>query len=219
MGRYGDMKNNEGYADPTAGAVLRKESAAKVQRGEIYYIDIPYATGHEMEKSRPGIIVSCKALNDTSPCVTVVFCTGSPKGDLPEHITIRSTPKPSIALCEQIYTVDKSRLSNRLGRVTDQEMTQIDVGIMAGLSADYTTLQGQQNRKETLEEQIDTRAAQKIQEYANRAKAAEENLEQFMAQAGNDASHVVRIEAELDTYKRLYEGLLDRMSIERRATA
>lgn len=45
-----------------------------ILRGEIYYVAIPYATGHEMEKDRPAIVVSCEELNRTSPCVAVVMC-------------------------------------------------------------------------------------------------------------------------------------------------
>ena len=58
-----------------------------ILRGEIYYVAIPYATGHEMEKDRPAIVVSCEELNRTSPCVAVVMCSASPKKELPEHIT------------------------------------------------------------------------------------------------------------------------------------
>lgn len=65
--------------------------ANAMRRGEIYWVDIPNAIGHELMKDRPAIIVSCDALNDNSPVVQVVYCSASPKKELPEHITIRST--------------------------------------------------------------------------------------------------------------------------------
>lgn len=41
--------------------------ANAMRRGEIYWVDIPNAIGHELMKDRPAIIVSCDALNDNSP--------------------------------------------------------------------------------------------------------------------------------------------------------
>lgn len=159
-----------------------------IKRGDIYYVTIPHATGHEMEKDRPAVVVSCNELNDTSPCVIVVFCSGSTTADLPEHVTIRSTPKKSTAMCEHICTVDKSRLGNGLGCVTTQELAQIDVGIMAGLLPGYGGLQGGQESQKEKVEQVDI-----------------------------TSERLIRVEAELETYRRLYEGLLDRIT--RRATA
>ena len=71
--------------------------ANAMRRGEIYWVDIPNAIGHELMKDRPAIIVSCDALNDNSPVVQVVYCSASPKKELPEHITIRSTEQISTA--------------------------------------------------------------------------------------------------------------------------
>ena len=92
--------------------------ANAMRRGEIYWVDIPNAIGHELMKDRPVIIVSCDALNDNSPVVQVVYCSASPKKELPEHITIRSTEQISTALCENVYTVDKSRVGRYVGRCT-----------------------------------------------------------------------------------------------------
>ena len=47
--------------------------ASVIMRGEIYWVDIPNAIGHELMKDRPAIIVSCDALNDNSPVVQVVY--------------------------------------------------------------------------------------------------------------------------------------------------
>lgn len=53
--------------------------ANAMRRGEIYWVDIPNAIGHELMKDRPAIIVSCDALNDNSPVVQVVYCSASPQ--------------------------------------------------------------------------------------------------------------------------------------------
>lgn len=167
----------------------------KIKRGEIYYIDIPFATGHEMEKGRPGIIVSCDALNSTSPCVAVVMCSASNKRDLPEHIVIRSTPLISTAMCEHIYTVDKSRVGKWCGRCSKSEMAALDIGIMAGLGLGAYDL---------------ARPQEDISEPPPPlAPSAEKHL----------SEELMRAQTERDIYKGLYERLLDSMTMERRASA
>ena len=106
-----------------------------MKRGDIYYIEIndEGVTGHEMMKSRPGIIVSRDDHNEAAETVQVVYCSASQHRELPEHVGIRSTPRPSTAMCEHIYTVDKSRLGNFVGHLTHQELQWLDIGIMVAL--------------------------------------------------------------------------------------
>ena len=106
-----------------------------MKRGDIYYIEIhdEGVTGHEMMKSRPGIIVSRDDHNETAETVQVVYCSASQHRELPEHVGIRSTPRPSTAMCEHIYTVDKSRLGSYVGHLTPQELQRLDIGIMVAL--------------------------------------------------------------------------------------
>lgn len=123
--------------------------ANAMRRGEIYWVDIPNAIGHELMKDRPAIIVSCDALNDNSPVVQVVYCSASPKKELPEHITIRSTEQISMALCENVYTVDKSRVGRFVGRCTRREMEQVDLGLLSGLGlAQYGLASPQEDEEE-----------------------------------------------------------------------
>lgn len=169
--------------------------ANAIMRGEIYWIDIPHATGHEMMKDRPGIIVSCDERNEHSPVVQVVYCSTSPKKELPEHITIRQTEQISTALCENVYTVDKSRLGRYVGRLTRNEMEQVDIGLLHGLAlAQYDLARPTEA----------TEAAEDVTEATNEATASME---------------LVIARTERDTYKRMYESLLGRMTMEREAMA
>lgn len=167
----------------------------EILRGEIYYVAIPCATGHEMEKDRPAIVVSCEELNRTSPCVTVVMCSASHKKELPEHITIRTTPVVSTAMCEHIYTVDKSRLGKFVGRCTKAEIAALDIGIMSALAL------GAYDLARPVEEAEDTHP-----------------VEQPFPLVQPDMELAI-VQVERDTYKRMYESLLDRMTMERRAGA
>ena len=165
----------------------------EIKRGDIFYVTIPYATGHEIEKDRPGIVVSCEELNRNSPCVAMVMCSASSKKYLPEHITIRTTPVVSTALCEHIYTVDKSRLGKFVGRCTKAEIAALDIGIMSALALGAYDL-------------------------ARPVEAATEAhpIEQPFPLVQTDMELAI-VQVERDTYKSMYESLLDRMTMERRA--
>lgn len=156
----------------------------EVRRGEIYCIEILYSTGHEMERNRPGIVVSCDELNRSSPVVNVVMCSASNNREMPEHITIRATPVKSTALCEHIYTVDKSRLTKWIGCCSKKEMEAVDIGMMAGLGlAKYDLARALEDEDEAQPVSVDTEA-------------------------------LIIAQTERDTYKGLYERLIDRMTME-----
>lgn len=104
-----------------------------VKRGEIYYVSKTAVIGSEQEAGRPAIIVSNNSQNESSTVVEVVYLTTEPKKDLPTHVTIRSAPRQSIALCEQISSVSTSRIGNYVGEVTDREMTQIESALLISL--------------------------------------------------------------------------------------
>ena len=109
------------------------------RRGDIYYIaNERYRAGSEIRKDRPAIIVSNDVNNKFGNVVEVVFLTTSPKKDIPTHVTIRSTGRKSIALCEQPTAVANERIQNRMGTATKQEMDEIDIALMVALGIDVT---------------------------------------------------------------------------------
>lgn len=110
------------------------------KRGEIYYVAPSYAeTGHEIWSGRPAVIVSNDELNRCRNCVEVVYLTTRPKQDSPCHVTIHATGRQSTALCEQISTVDKVRLTysgSAPCACTRKELTEIDAALLYSLSLD-----------------------------------------------------------------------------------
>ena len=94
-----------------------------IRRGDIFYIkNDDNAVGFEQKKTRPAIIVSNNANNRASGVVEIVYLTTSQKHrPLPTHIRVRGYV-PSIALCEQVVTVDVSRLMERIGCCSYDEM-------------------------------------------------------------------------------------------------
>ena len=142
-----------------------------------------------------GVAIYCDALTDNSPVVQVVYCSASPKKELPEHITIRSTEQISTALCENVYTVDKSRVGRFVGRCTRREMEQVDLGLLSGLGlAQYGLASPQEDEEEPEPVRGDT-------------------------EDGTASMALVIAQTERDTYKRMYESLLARMTMEREETA
>lgn len=105
-----------------------------IKRGDIYYINNNRGqVGSEMKKDRPAIIVSNDISNRYSNEVTVVFLTSQPKKDMTTHVTILSTGRESIALCEAPTTLDKQRVNNYLGHVSRREMEAVDEGLLKHL--------------------------------------------------------------------------------------
>lgn len=173
-----------------------------IKRGNIHYIDIPNAIGHEMMKDRPGVIISCDPMNYTSPVVSVVFLTGSRPADAPYHVKVSAAASvrhgSSTALCEHIYTVDKSRVGKCMGRCSEEEMAAIDDGILMSLALGDGKYKGPKSQK---------------------AQAAAPKEEQREEVPVFNPIELAVVERERDIYKGLYEKLLDSMTMERRIGA
>ena len=175
-----------------------------IKRGDIVYVEIPYATGHEMMKDRPGVVVSNNAMNYTGQVVSLVFLTGSQQVERPYHVTVESARSArhgaSTALCEHIYTVDKSRLGKIMGRCTKEEMDAIDNGMLMSLDLGDGKYKGPGSRvvpPPAPEAQVE--GEYDISEDLLRADLVAAEAKLSAAQA------------ELETYKRLYDRLLDRV--------
>ena len=112
-----------------------------IKRGDIFYItDNPNRpeTGAEIWANRPGLIVSNNVLNKTSQVVQIVFLsTSERKKPSPTHIPVTSGNKIATALCEQIHTVDKSRLTDYIGSATPEEMNDVDEAMLFALQINH----------------------------------------------------------------------------------
>lgn len=98
-----------------------------MKRGQIYYIESNHQEiGSEQRAGRPAVIVSNNKNNENSTTVEVVYMTTQPKNDLPTHVFIRSSLRPSTVLCEQIYSVSTERLGTYIGELTDRELQDLN---------------------------------------------------------------------------------------------
>ena len=126
----------------------------KPERGDIYYIERSPScreVGSEQYSGRPAVIVSAEAFNRAGEVYEVVYLTTQPKRDMPTHITVRGTGKPSTALCEQITTVSAERLGDWCGRASAAEMQQIDAAMAISLQLDAASVPEEEDSDEITE--------------------------------------------------------------------
>lgn len=109
-----------------------------MKRGQIYYIESNHQEiGSEQRAGRHAVIVSNNKNNENSTTVEVVYMTTQPKNDLPTHVFIRSSLRPSTVLCEQIYSVSTERLGTYIGELTDRELQELDIALSISLGLDW----------------------------------------------------------------------------------
>ncbi len=114
-----------------------------VKRGDIFYADLSPVIGSEQGGVRPVLVVQNDVGNRYSPTVIVAAVTSQiNKAKLPTHIEISGVEyglsKDSVILLEQIRTIDKKRLKEKIGRLNDDVMDSVDYGmkISFGISED-----------------------------------------------------------------------------------
>jgi len=112
-----------------------------IRRGDIYYADLSPVVGSEQGGLRPVLIVQNDTGNKYSPTVIAAAITSqTDKTRLPTHIGVNADQyglsKNSIVLLEQIRTIDKQRLKERMGHLDDDSMRHVDeaLTISFGLS-------------------------------------------------------------------------------------
>ena len=109
----------------------------RIYRGDIYLANLNPYKGSEQGGKRPVIIIQNDVGNHYSPTVIVTAVTSRffKKRALPTHVPLdnEELEKNSLALLEQIRTIDKSRLIRKIGRVPEEKMKEIGVAIHVSL--------------------------------------------------------------------------------------
>lgn len=115
-----------------------KEVDMTIKRGELYYADLSPVVGSEQGGVRPVLVVQNDVGNKYSPTVIAAAVTSKiNKAKLPTHIELPSSSyglqRDSVILLEQIRTLDKRRLKERIGELNDVTMNQVDKAILISL--------------------------------------------------------------------------------------
>lgn len=113
-----------------------------IKRGDIFYADLSPVVGSEQGGLRPVLIVQNDVGNKYSPTVIAAAITSQQtKNNLPTHIRINASccglAKDSIVLLEQIRTIDKQRLKEKMGALDSPTMNGINkaLSVSFGLNA------------------------------------------------------------------------------------
>ena len=112
-----------------------------IKRGEIYWVNIEdeegknregekrKQKGSELNKNRPGVIISNNKQNQFSGAVIVALITSQIDKVYFFEVEIEAEGKPSKIITDQIYTVDKSRLEKKMGALSEQQLRKLAMGL------------------------------------------------------------------------------------------
>ena len=109
-----------------------------IKRGELYFADLSPVIGSEQGGIRPVLVVQNDIGNKYSPTVIVAAITSKlNKAKLPTHMELSSREygleKDSVILLEQIRTIDKTRLKEKIGELTEHKMNQVNKAMLISL--------------------------------------------------------------------------------------
>ncbi|WP_048601188.1 type II toxin-antitoxin system PemK/MazF family toxin [Rubeoparvulum massiliense] len=109
-----------------------------VKRGDVYFADLSPVVGSEQGGVRPVLIIQNNIGNRFSPTVIVAAITAQiQKAKLPTHVEIDAAiygfDRDSVILLEQIRTIDKSRLTDKITHLDEEMMKKVDDAIQISL--------------------------------------------------------------------------------------
>jgi len=108
------------------------------KRGDLYFADLSPVVGSEQGGVRPVLIIQNDVGNKYSPTVIIAAITSQiNKAKLPTHIELSADkyglPKDSVVLLEQVRTLDKRRLKEKIGTIDNLKMKSVDNALLISL--------------------------------------------------------------------------------------
>ena len=109
-----------------------------IKKGDLYFADLSPVTGSEQGGIRPVLVVQNDVGNKFSPTIIVAAITSRRnKADLPTHVEIEADgnglSKNSVVLLEQLRTIDKRRLRERIGTIDKTRLPEVDEALSVSL--------------------------------------------------------------------------------------
>ncbi|MDR1774748.1 MAG: type II toxin-antitoxin system PemK/MazF family toxin [Clostridioides sp.] len=110
----------------------------EIKRGDLFYADLSPVVGSEQGGVRPVLVIQNDVGNKYSPTVIIAAITSQiNKAKLPTHVEIKAYKyglnKDSVILLEQIRTIDKKRLREKIGLLDEPLMLNVEIGLQVSL--------------------------------------------------------------------------------------
>ena len=101
----------------------------RLRRGEVYWIRLDPTVGSEIRKTRPSVIISNNAQNRATSRFIIAPLTTSITKIYPQHVAVEIKGRKSKVILDQIRTVDYQRVGAKIGKLTNEEMEKINIGL------------------------------------------------------------------------------------------
>ena len=116
-----------------------------VKKGDLFFADLSPVVGSEQGGVRPVLVVQNDVGNKYSPTIIVAAVTSQTgKAKLPTHVQLQATQgglsKDSVVLLEQVRTLDKKRLREKMGHVEENVMEKVDLAIAVSFGLPHDQL-------------------------------------------------------------------------------
>ena len=106
----------------------------KLNRGNVYWVDLDPTRGSEIRKMRPCVLVGATPINQARRTVVVVPLSTVGKSRPPIVVSVTCLEKQVVAVCDQIRAVDKTRLIKEVGSLSREDLETLDFGLRQVLS-------------------------------------------------------------------------------------
>ena len=108
-----------------------------VKKGDLYFADLSPVVGSEQGGVRPVLVVQNNVGNKYSPTIIVAAITSQTKANLPTHVALEAAEgglsKNSVVLLEQLRTIDKRRLKEHIGTLSEKQLPTVDRALSVSL--------------------------------------------------------------------------------------
>jgi mRNA interferase MazF len=105
-----------------------------LNRGDIYWVNLDPTVGSEIKKKRPCVIIGATPINEARRTVVVVPLSTAGKPRPPLTVPIKCQERHVVAVCDQIRAVDKSRLIEKIGSASKEDILELEKGLRQTLA-------------------------------------------------------------------------------------
>lgn len=107
---------------------------ARPKRGEVHWVALDPAIGTEIRKTRPAVILSNDSANAFGSRIVVLPVASNVSSLYPGEARVRIAGKPARVLGDQIRSIDRRRLRGRIGRLSAEELQEVEEAVRITLA-------------------------------------------------------------------------------------